>query len=278
MKKTLQKLERELFWKPRFAFWRELYRTTGYDGLSFSALDALNDKHKGETCLILGNGPSLAQLDFETAKTLPTLASNKIFLIFDKTDWRPTYFFVEDDLVISQNIDHLSRKIDPATTSITPYVCKVYDTRLYGDVYVGYSFRKIFDRAQHFSTDPMREIYNGYSVVYTQIQMALYMGFETLLLAGVDFRFDTGKETAANGELLGGGTVNHFSKNYRKPGERWNLPHLERQKISFSMARHAANVRGVRILNCTPGTALEVFELGDLADHLPAASASPVAS
>jgi len=46
--------------------------------------------------LILGNGPSLSELDFEYLKTredIDTFACNRIDLIYDKTDWRPDYYF-----------------------------------------------------------------------------------------------------------------------------------------------------------------------------------------
>ena len=46
--------------------------------------------------VILGNGPSLNEIDFDylnSRKDVITLASNRISLIFNKTDWRPNYYF-----------------------------------------------------------------------------------------------------------------------------------------------------------------------------------------
>lgn len=258
--KTAIKLLRELYWKPRFRMAERLYAATGIDLLTFRKLKALRNKHAGERVIVMGNGPSLAGINLDGLTDWVTYSSNKIFLVFESTSWRPTYFSAEDDLVIIQNIDRLKSKIDERSTVVMPYVCRVYRSNLFADVFFGYSFRKIFDREQHFSTDAFGELYNGYSIVYTQLQLAMFMGAKEIALIGVDFSFKTDQEGAKNGELIGSGAVNHFIKDYRKKGERWNPPLLERQEVAFEMARREAERAGVKIYNCTAGTKLDVFE------------------
>ena len=46
--------------------------------------------------IILGNGPSLNEINLDllvNRKDVSTLACNRIDLLFDKTDWRPDYYF-----------------------------------------------------------------------------------------------------------------------------------------------------------------------------------------
>lgn len=261
-------IRREFFWKPRFRLAERLYALTGIDLLTFRQLEALRGKHEGQRVIVMGNGPSLSKVDFDDLNGWVTLASNKIFLAFDQCDWRPTYFSSEDDLVIMQNKDRLRSKIDERSTVVMPYICKAYDPELYADVFFGYSFRKLFDREQHFGTDAFRELYNGFSIVYTQIQLAMFMGAREIALIGVDFSFKTDTEKSKGGELVGGGAVNHFVKNYRKVGERWNLPMLDKQEISFALAEAESAKRGVKIYNCTPGSKLDVFERLPLEDFM----------
>jgi hypothetical protein len=45
-----------------------------------------------ERAFILGNGPSLNDLDFNKLKGETTYAVNRIWKMFDKTDWRPTHY------------------------------------------------------------------------------------------------------------------------------------------------------------------------------------------
>ena len=54
-------------------------------------LAALKDTHKGESCFIIGNGPSLKAEDLELLKNnnIFCFASKRINLIYDKTSWRP---------------------------------------------------------------------------------------------------------------------------------------------------------------------------------------------
>ncbi|HJD45240.1 MAG TPA: hypothetical protein H9909_00215, partial [Candidatus Mediterraneibacter norfolkensis] len=56
----------------------------------------LKNKHKGERCFVIGNGPSLTAEDLELLKGEITFAANRIYMLFDRTDWRPTYYFCAD--------------------------------------------------------------------------------------------------------------------------------------------------------------------------------------
>ncbi|HOH28077.1 MAG TPA: hypothetical protein PLC40_00245, partial [Candidatus Hydrogenedentes bacterium] len=71
-------------------------------------LYALKDKHKGGRCVIVGNGPSLAIRDLDRLKDEITVASNRIFLAFSETEWRPTYFTMCDVVVARENKDDIT--------------------------------------------------------------------------------------------------------------------------------------------------------------------------
>ena len=51
------------------------------------------DIHKGETIYIIGNGPSLSATDLNLIKNSPSIAMNRISLIYEKyKSWRPKYY------------------------------------------------------------------------------------------------------------------------------------------------------------------------------------------
>ena len=56
------------------------------------------DKHLGQRCFIIGNGPSLKAKDLDKIKGEFSFGANMIYKIFPETNWRPTYYFVEDSL------------------------------------------------------------------------------------------------------------------------------------------------------------------------------------
>ena len=55
------------------------------------------DIHKGKRAFIIGNGPSLTKEDLEMLTNEITFASNRIYKMFDDTEWRPKYFTISDD-------------------------------------------------------------------------------------------------------------------------------------------------------------------------------------
>ena len=55
---------------------------------------------KSDTWLVVGNGPSLRADDLTALRGMPSVASNKINLIFDNTDSRPTLYTITDPLLL----------------------------------------------------------------------------------------------------------------------------------------------------------------------------------
>mgnify|MGYP003319617408 CR=1 FL=1 len=77
----------------------------------------------------------------------------------------------------------------------------------------------------------------------------------------MDFNFDI--QSKSNNEILKGeGEINHFHKDYRKPGELWNQPKLEQQKISFDNAAKfiAKKYKNIKVLNITRGGYFQSFD------------------
>src|SRR4030095_13353193 len=72
-------------------------------------LSPFENRHRGARCFIIGIGPSLAMTDLDKLRSELTFAANKIYLAFDKTDWRPNYYVAEDDHMIRQNHEQIRR-------------------------------------------------------------------------------------------------------------------------------------------------------------------------
>lgn len=72
-------------------------------GSNDERLLALLNKHRGRRAFLVGNGPSLRISDLDRLKHEITFASNRIFLAFDQTEWRPTYYTICDAVVAKEN-------------------------------------------------------------------------------------------------------------------------------------------------------------------------------
>lgn len=221
-------------------------------------LESLNGKFKGQRCFILGNGPSLSLYDIEKLKNEVTFASNKIYLLFEETSWRPTFYSVEDHLVLQQNIEKISAV--GGTLKLFPEHPPDFAPLLDDTIYFPFHFEDFFPGQPMFGTSLTEKIYWGSSIVYTQMQMAVAMGFKNIYLLGVDYTYKVPNKSDSDGSLVSEGEVNHFHKEYRRPGEKWNVPNLHYHEKSFSKAKEESEKYGAQILNATRGGKLEIFE------------------
>ncbi len=218
----------------------------------------LKNKHAGKRCFIIGNGPSLRIEDLDKLNTEITFAANKIYLAFDKTNWRPTYYAVTDDLVAKQNY-HEINNLSGFTKFFPCHAKTLWGTPFNDAIYFRYIYyQNRYPKPPRFGLNPLRKIYAGRTVLYAFIQICCFMGIREIYLLGVDFNFS--EPSKKNGRILiSEGESNHFHPNYRKPGEKWAEPKLNQQKKAFEEAGKAVEKMGGRIFNATRGGKLEVF-------------------
>lgn len=200
------------------------------------------DIHKGKTCLVIGNGPSLKDIPNSFLNKYPSFGSNRIYL-----KYVPTYYVAVNPLVIEQN------KKEIEALDCVKFIRQgmmVSGEQLVSAPYKG------------FSKSPHKWIYEGYTVTYVSLQLAYFMGFKTVLLVGVDHRytFDGGPNKE---NVMEGDDPNHFDPNYFK-GQAWNNPDLIQSQFSYEMADMIYNADKRRIINLTKGTALDTFPKGNI--------------
>ncbi len=223
---------------------------------NLARIGRLRNAHSGRRAFLIGNGPSLRPEDLDRLRNEVTFAANKIFLLFDQTAWRPTYYNVEDLLVIEQNYRRINQlrgftKLLNAN-HLPPRWKRDEDTVFYRLTFLP---PKAYPG---FSIEPSQGLCCGYSVTYSSLQWAVYMGAREIYLLGVDFSFSVPKSNP-KGFVTHSGEQNHFSSDYRQPGERWVVPRLDLQEQALRHSRDWLSKRGVRVCNATRGGKLEVF-------------------
>jgi len=229
---------------------------------SYRKIKDLKDKHKNRRAFLIGNGPSLQIKDLSSLKDEVTFAANKIYLAYEKTDWRPTYYLVEDDLVYKQNYKKIVQIED--SIKLFPQYALDWDKKIEKAIYFSMKYKPNDIDFPQFNPDPLLGIYWGSTVIFSMIQWAIYMGIKEIYLIGVDFNFTESEGYVINEhgrkDLICDGEINHFHKDYRKIGEKWNLPNLEIQIKSFTKAKEYSQEHGVKIYNTSRETKLDVFE------------------
>jgi hypothetical protein len=118
--------------------------------------------------------------------------------------------------------------------------------------------RSIYPEAPYFSNDFSTACCEGYTVVYSALQLAYYMGFEEVYLIGVDFNYSKVKNI--KGEVVeSGGKINHFFEGEGKQ-EIGPLPNLEYSFLAYKEAKYFSYNESFAIKNATRGGKLELFE------------------
>ncbi len=225
---------------------------------SSQQLELMRDKYRGQRCVIMGNGPSLNETDLNLLAGERTFGLNRIYLMYDRLGFVPTFHVVVNALVVEQCADDLVSVPSPLFTTwpnrhhLAARQDAVYLQKLIGPL---------------FSMDPRRGIWEGATVTYVALQLAYYMGFSQVLLVGVDHSFST-KGPAHKVVTSTGADANHFDPNYFGKGFRWQLPDLETSELAYSLARKAFEADGRRVIDCTVGGKLTIFSKADLATAL----------
>lgn len=224
--------------------------------------------HRGKRCFIIGNGPSLTPEDLNMLKDEVTFAANRIFYMFPKTKWRPTYYCAQDMDVIHDIANKL--------TDIAECCKKMFfisDCRKCLPTIIRDNTKSLFFRAKYvslhknrlFSEDISDYISGGGTVTYAAIQIAAYMGFKEIYLIGVDHSYAS---TSFNNNTICMEDIKGSYFEGMPSGIKMSKPNVDNSTISYVKAREWCENQGIVIKNLTRGGKLEVFNRTTLEEIL----------
>lgn len=237
-------------------------------------IQCFRNKYIGERCFVIGNGPSLRIEDLNRLKSEYTFASNTIYALYRHTDWRPDFYCARDPIFCKEMM------ADKESMSMLLDGCKAAFTSILGE---GMQFREDLELRQlyylkpidgnsedmlpRFSEDCSQQIYKAGTITYDMLQLAIYMGFKTIYLLGVDFNFSV--ERHEDNTVVKKNIMNHMLE-LEKEDERFAQATLDRHKekyvadidrqlAGYQAARKYADTHNIKIYNATRGGKLEVF-------------------
>ncbi len=217
---------------------------------SIRHLAKYKDLHQGKRCFIIGNGPSLKQTDLSLLKNEYTFGMNRIYLMFPELGFSTTYFLTVNSLVIEQCAQDIRALPIPKFLSWRSY-------KLIGQA-SGLHFLHTTYTGPGFAKDMRGRVWEGATVTYVALQLAFYMGFEQVILIGVDHTYSAqGKPNTT--VVSQGPDADHFHTGYFGKGFRWQLPDLDTSERSYLMARQAYELAGRGVLDATVGGKLTIF-------------------
>lgn len=217
---------------------------------SIQRLAELKDSHRGQRAFILGNGPSLARMDIKKLRHELTFGMNRVFLAFPDWGFETSYFVCVNDLVVGQSTREIA---DLNMLKFLSWRSRRYVKSDRHTIFLNSTYER-----PTFARDARGRLWEGATVTYVAMQLAFHMGFDPVILVGVDHTFSS--QGKPNTTIVSQGEdTDHFDPRYFGQGFRWQLPDLEISERAYRMARQTYESDGRQVLDATIGGQLTIF-------------------
>jgi len=216
----------------------------------------------GQKGLILCNGPSLNEVDFERLDAqregVHIFGLNKINLLFERTAFRPDAIVAINRYVVEQNAPFFNATDLPLYLSTKG----IRHIRPRPNIAFLHPSNK-----PAFARDVSISVHPGFTVTYVALQLAFHLGLRDVALTGCDHTFVA--QGAANQVVSSGQRdTNHFDPRYFSGGAPWQIPDLAGSEHFYARAADVFAAYGGSIVNATVGGQLDLFPRRDLFDWL----------
>ncbi|MCF6263986.1 MAG: glycosyltransferase [Xanthomonadales bacterium] len=231
--------------------------------IDFQRLLRWKNRHVGEKCILMCNGPSLNKVEFNKIdlEQYTVFGLNKIFLGFESLGVLPKYIAAVNSKVLDQStetykgldvIKFLSNRVNLKEIPQSPYTYYINSA-------------KPPPQPPRFSTDIAAYVNEGWTVTHVALQIIYYMGFAEVYIVGMDHKFSQhveGKENQSS--IIEGDDVDHFHPDYFGQGKSWDFPDLVNSEISYTAALKTYQADQRNIYDCTINGACTIFPKMDI--------------
>jgi hypothetical protein len=195
----------------------------------------------GETVAIFGGGPSITQEQVNACRGLHSIAVNDAYLL---APWAEILYFADErwwrwhkDLENFRAFQGLKVSIEQGKFTV-----ESPDVRI---------LKNLSDGERNVLSEDPTGIATGRASGYQAINIAYLAGAKRIILLGFDCKFD--------------GDRTNWHQNHKVKTPRAWLHEMPRY---FTKLADALEARGVDVVNCSPGTALNCFRKAELAEVL----------
>lgn len=247
-KRVYDALARRLFDIPAAISWK----TSLQAAENRERIAQLRDTHIKGSCVIVCNGPSLQHTNMTLLADHFTITMNRAYLSFKDWGWTSDLHVSINGLVIEQFLEDLGQLPMPFFTS--------------------YNYRHLFPESENtfflripnslgdsFEIDLTQPVRGGGTVTYTSLHIAYYLGFQRVIIIGMDHRFSATGTPNATKYRTESADRDHYRPDYFPKGIKWQLPDLRRSELAYALARKAFEADGREIIDATVNGSCDVF-------------------
>ena len=228
----------------------------------YPELKRYKDMCKGKRIFVIGNGPSLTIEDLNTLHMHQEIciASNMLHRAYAQTDFRADFYVMSDQDAIEMSRESL-KNIPGHLLIGDGYHLERPDYVVEGVQYYHDRWLAYFPNYPKFSEDFSEGLYRGGTIIYSDLQLAAYLGAKEIYLLGIDHSYSKNIDDQGN----------HFIKGYYSEEEQKALKgryhsalyEIDNASKAFETAERYSRTHGFRIYNGTRGGKLEIFERVD---------------
>lgn len=220
----------------------------------------LKNKYKGETCFILGNGPSIKKLDVSLLRDKYTFAVNGFYESPLYEQLKPSVYCVYDKFEFANRKEELQRMVIENDHDMI----FLFNRRAIGEIKDDrncyYVYSTLLPTLRNNNYDLTRNANTFINVLGFCVMCAIYMGFKRIVLLGNDFsRFASRKQ--------------HHFYDVDKQIDRKESMFQELQGNAIAINQHSflyeyCKNNDIEIVNATQESLMDVYPIVDLNDYL----------
>jgi hypothetical protein len=222
------------------------------------------NKHKGQRCFVIGNGPSLNKQNLQPLKGELTFVTNFFWKHPVVKLWQPRYYFMSDPFlftdseVVREHFNGLAAHIHSSIFFVIHFARQFIESRslLPPDrtyyVAIGGNGEAVASQGP----DLVRIVPDIRTITELALATAIYMGCSPIYMLGCDHDWLAHREAHQN--FFGVGDLQKqsvSSSSYQR-----DLESLLRVWNGYSALKHYASRVGIQIYNATEGGFLDVFD------------------
>ena len=226
-----------------------------------------------DTIVIMGNGPSLKDVDFNMLNGFDTFGLNAAYRAYERMDWWPKYHGCFDYIVTDSHKESYINLIEESPIEKCFYIKDISENE------ESFQFINLLPYGTTSKWNSKKEDFaqfhdNGNSGA-NACSVAACLGYKKIILLGVDCNYvEFVDGSAKDGTALQmvrtpDTNPNYWFDDYQQKGDKYNVPdgltfHMPTWNAFAYRAAHA----NVEVINCSPITALRCFKRTTLEEAL----------
>lgn len=228
---------------------------------------------KDKTLILMGNGPSLKDVDFSMLDGYDTFGLNSAYRAYPRLNWWPTYHGCFDYRVTDNHEKSFIDLIESGKIKRHFYIRNISNNPRF--TYINLlpygSTNKTNNKEDDFS-----QFHDNGNSGANACSVGFCLGYKKIILLGVDCNYvefvDGSKKDGPGGlimEKTPDKNPNYWFDDYQQKGDKYNVPDgLSFHMPTWNTLAYRAAHQGVEMINCSPITTLRCFKRMSLEDAL----------